>query len=406
MILILFLTVYIFLAGRLTFTFPIEAANYFSYQTDAFFHGRLDIVNPNWEHDLSKYNNKLYMYWGPTPILLIFPFILFWGINFSDVLYTAIIGAFAPLIFYLTLNQLNKLEFTNLSLTKKILLTLFMGFGTVYFSVAIRGGVWFTSQTINILFILLSIYFMLRNLNTDRTWNLLLSGIFFGLAFWGRNTFILYFPLLVTLLVIKKNKHHFSIKSLRNDLLAFIFICILFTQFFGYYNYLRFNSFFETGVKYQEAADRYSQEEQTTGFFNVAYIPHNFYYNFINFPQLIQKFPFFDFDGEGNSFILMSPLFFTSLLILLRHYWRSKSLVYFNSILVLSFIGLTVFQLLFFGTGWFQFSARYMLDAIPFLLLILAEITEQIPTSIIGCLVLISIIFNTLGAFWLANITL
>ena len=154
--------VYILFAGRLSFSYPTHEANYLSHQAYSFLKGRIDLANPNWDHDLSFHNGKKYIYWGPSPVILIMPFIVLFGINFSDALYTAIISSLSPLIFYLITGELQKLKIINLSDFKRTLLALFFAFGTTHFILSINGGIWFTSQTISALYIFLAIFFLIR----------------------------------------------------------------------------------------------------------------------------------------------------------------------------------------------------------------------------------------------------
>ena len=74
--------------------------DYYTYLLDAFFHGRTNITPPPSQSDLSLFENKLYLYWGPAPVLLILPFYLISHLQASDILYTAIGGTINVALFY------------------------------------------------------------------------------------------------------------------------------------------------------------------------------------------------------------------------------------------------------------------------------------------------------------------
>ncbi len=399
LILIIVLSIYIFFSGRLNFIFPTHPANYFNHLTYSFLQGRFNLINTVWTSDLSPFNGKLYMYWGPTPILVIAPFVLLFGINFSDALYTTIIGSFSALFFYLLLNQLNKLKITNLSTLKKYLLCLFFAFGTVHFYLSVYGSIWFTSQIISTLYAIFALYVIFLYLNSKKTLYLLSSSFFLGLAIWGRSSFILYIPLFTALIFI-------SCQGLKNSLKIFLIrysylfiILSLFLIVAGIYNFQRFGSFLENGYSYHNYGAKFASNKSTHGFLNIAYIPHNFYYMFINTPKVLNKFPFFDFDREGNSFLTLSPLFFLVFMVINKKYWLNQKLL-INLSLIFCVLSIIFFQLLFWGTGWLQFGYRYSLDIIPLLIILLSQVISNVSLKILVILVSISILLNTLGTLW------
>lgn len=402
-ILTLVLMIYIIVAGRLKFYFPTEPANYLSQLSWSLLQGRLDLVYPNWDHDLSFYKDKVYIYWGPTPALLIIPLVLVFGLNVSDVFYTAFFSALAPLFIYLLLIKVEQLKLCRLSNFRRIILSFFFAFGTVYFSIAVRGGVWFTSQAFSTLYLLVSIYFLFSYCLNKKNSSSILSSLFLGLAIWGRPTLILYLPLFISLIYVYVVKQ-LRLKIFIRSLFLFISVLIILAFLAGLYNYLRFGSVIENGYQYMKEAPRFSQAQKEHGLFNIFYMRHNFYYNFLNPPTFSQSPPFISFDPEGNSFIFLSPLLLLTTLIFKKRYWKNQSLKIFNSFLLFCTVVITFLQLCFFGTGWFQFSARYLLDIIPLLTLLLAQIIESISKALLLSLVIASIIFNTAGALWLIGI--
>src|SRR5437660_8149227 len=80
--------IYFYCAAFITHNiFAPTNTDYYNYLLDSFFHGRTNITPPN-HFDLSLFENKWYMYWGPAPALLILPFYLVSHLQASDVFYT------------------------------------------------------------------------------------------------------------------------------------------------------------------------------------------------------------------------------------------------------------------------------------------------------------------------------
>jgi hypothetical protein len=396
--------VYVIFAGRLKFEFPLNPYNYYSHQVYSFLHGKLSLFSTSSTHDLSIYNGKKYMYWGPSPIFFISPFVILFGLNFSDALYTAIISSFAPVVLWLILKELDKVGLIRTSSLLRLLLCLFFSFGTVFFVLSVNGGVWFTSQAINTLYLLISLLFLFRFVNKYKSGhNLVLSSFFLGLAIWGRSSLILYLPLFLFNIYLTFKARKLQKSQLVKNICIFSAPLILFFMIFCTYNFLRFHNIFESGYSYHLIDPRFIKDRQKYGEINIHYIPRNFYYMFLNFPGQANKFPYFNFDQEGDSVLFTSPLFI--LLILgLKKYFRDFRKNLFQVSILLTTVAIIFSLLVFFGTGWIQFGYRYLLDAIPLMIILLADVIKKVSLFILISLVAFSIIVNILGVLWLFSL--
>lgn len=394
--------IYVYLAGRLTLDFPVTTANYFSLLAQSFLHGKLSFISmPRTDLDLTFYHNKVYMYWGPAPVLLILPFVLFLGVNISDAFYTAIIGAINPIILYLCLRELNNLRFVKISESIRLALCLFFALGTSHYYLSVMGQVWHTSQIASTFYLLTALLFVLKYLSNTRYKNLILSAFFLSLTVYSRFSTLFYLPFFLSIFLIKLSKKEFTGRTVYYHLISFLLIPILFFVVFSLYNYLRFNSFFENGYTYHNFyREAFLADYEKYGFFNLAYLPRNFYYMFLNFPSITSAFPFIRFDLMGNSLFFTSPLFVVLALIVKKRYWQTQTLALFNTAISLSVLSTLLFLLLFWGTGYTQFGSRYLLDIIPLLIFLVAQISINIPGSLFLTLISLSIIINTFGTFW------
>lgn len=393
------LFIYIFFAGRFNFNFRANQFNYFSHQAFSFLNFKLSLISTSQTADLSTYKGKKYLYWGPTPTLLIIPFVFLFGVNIPDTLYTAILGAFSPLLIYLILLQLRKLNFIKIDDLRIFLISIFFGFGTTHFYQSILGGVWQTSQVISNLYILIALLIFYRYFTTKKYSYLLISSFFCSLAIWGRQTYIFYIPLFIAQLylftkkdfqVFKKNIFYFFIP------LFFLIITSL------TFNFLRFDSFLENGYQYQESRPHFKEDFiKYGGTVNVSYISRNFYYMFFHLPTIKSNFPYFKFDEMGNSVLVTSPFLLLVIFALRKKYISNTKGKYF----VLPLVGCAFLIFLslwmFWGTGWIQFGYRYLLDAMPILAILISMTIKKVSLKIILPLLIISIVMNTLGTMWI-----
>ncbi len=398
------LFIYLFIAGRFNFEFPVTIYNYFSYLAEAFLNQSLSFVSaPPYLHDLTVVNGKIYMYWGPATVLPILPFVILFGKNISDVLYTAIIASFNPLILYLILGQLEKMGFIKSSNYQKIFLSLFFAFGTIHFYLSTNGTVWFTSQVISILFLLLAIYFIIMFVNCKSTTKLILSSLFFGFAVVSRTVHIFNIPIFLSFILISYLQIKNKIYLLRNLAIFALVLFFIFGLNF-YYNYLRFSSFLDDGHSRHNFALHFAADLEKFGTFNSNYISKNFYYMFTNIPPVSNEFPYFIFDKEGNSILFISPLFLLVITIIRKKYWQSIKYRLINGSIIISSLGVIALLLSYFSTGWIQFGYRYILDIIPGLMILLALILSDAPILLSAPLLIFSVIINLLGTLWFLHI--
>lgn len=385
--------VYLIFAGRFDFYYPTTKTNYFILLADAFLHGQtnLRIIPSGPLDDLTIFNNKAYLYWPPLPSILMIPLVLVLGISISDILILAIIASFVPLLMYFVLLELKKINYIKINNKSALLLSFFLAFGTCFFSIAILGTVWFTSQVVEILIFLLALLFIIRFSRTNKNSDFIIGNIAFAAIIWARIVLILSFPIFIYFLFKKKKVYLFS----------FILTLFISVVLIGFYNRVRFNSFSETGIRYNVMNLHFKNNFQKFGTFNIRYLPHNFFYTFLNPLALQPYFPYIDPNPEGNSIFFTSPLFFILLTPLFKKVKIKRKTSIFLRVLLGSVL-LTIFPVLLnFGSGWFQFGSRYLLEVVPLAIILLAIILPAVPKRLFFALLIISIIINSLGALWL-----
>ena len=85
----------IFLAMAMLREASLESSPYpfYNYLADAFLHSQFHLrILPPTIRDLIFINGKYYLYWPPFPAILMMPFVALFGVSFSDILFTVILG--------------------------------------------------------------------------------------------------------------------------------------------------------------------------------------------------------------------------------------------------------------------------------------------------------------------------
>jgi hypothetical protein len=158
------------------------------------------------------------------------------------------------------------------------------------------------------------------------------------------------------------------------------------------YNYLRFNSFFETGYHYQQLSYELA-ENFKFGMWNIIHFPANIYYFIFKGPEAVfvpgtkvLTYPYLKLDTWGMSIVYTSPIFLYIL-------FKRKAIDIVNYALLISSI-LLFFCLGYYGIGVRQFGYRYALDFYPFLYIALAYSFQNGMSNSAKILIVFSFIFN------------
>jgi hypothetical protein len=265
------------------------------------------------------------------------------------------------------------------------LLVLFFAFGTVYFTLAPRGRVWFTGQlvaTFCVLFIYIS---ALR----FRGWKaFLFAGLAVSATAMTRNSMI--FAAVWPAYYLIKEYWPLRWKRLAGYAVLGTAPVIAGVLLLGVYNLLRFGSFTDIGIDYHLMGQIFVNDYKQYGYFNIHYIPINIYYQYIFYPFPIRAETFM-----GGSLFLLSPLFFASFWAFSR---LSRDRIISNFILLLTIMLINVPILLLMGTGYIHFGPRYTLDFILPLLLLTAQGMPRWPRIVNILVVFLSIVQYTIGA--------
>lgn len=351
---------------------PIWALDYYNQLATSITHGRFDIVDPASTYDLSHYQGKWYLPWGILPALLLIPVQSIMH-RYVPTIYLSLLSASMNVVLiWFLLRRLEREFFPSFTLGNRIVVMLFLAFGTTHFYVGTLGSVWHVNQMVSSAISTLSIYIILKKHRSPMDY--LAAVILSGIQLLGRPTNVLFVLIPLTLYIF--DTYH-ALKSgrlnnsIRESLVIFGIPLGLAMILFFSYNYVRFQNPFEYGYSFIVEAPYLSAIREKNGVFSLANASINAWHMLFEIPQLF-LFPriHLAFNLIGNSiFFLSPPLLFA---FLASPFTGKKKLTFdpYKTSLWVTTVGIVIPILLCYSSGWMQFGYRYSLDfLLPMILL-------------------------------------
>lgn len=325
--------VWLFSAGRMNLLAPqLETTTHYSQLADAFLHGQvylleepsqeiLAITNPydpqqregvSHPLDVSLYNGHYYLYWGPVPALLLMPWQAVGLPPISDsmlvFLFVSGLLGFSTLL----LLRIRKNFFPSIGAGGTAAAVLAAAFAAPV-SILLRRPYIYEASTAGAQFFLIGglVWFLIyfEKKQTARAY-LVLSGIFWSLAVGCRATSaaaVILWTLLGVLRILRKN----GVWRSRASLLALGLPLAGGAGGMLAYNWMRFDSIFETGFHYQLTV--VDTVTFSSNVYSLRYLIPNIYNYFLRLPQFSAQFPFLHADwileGDWPFFIHLPPFY-------------------------------------------------------------------------------------------------
>lgn len=332
--------------------------------------------------DAVSYGGHYFWALGPLPAVILMPLVLFasWlnvGVPMGGV--HLLVGA---AVFGLVYILSRTFRFSS---TDSLFFSFAFCFASPLFGILAISWSWFFAQLITVALVIIS---LIEWRGRKRFWFI---GLLFAAIVATRFTVgvgIVFFLFSIV----------FSSTSVRKKMVQLTQLClpvVSIVLLLGVYNFVRFDSPFETGYSWQSQIPAAAQAREY-GVFSIRHLPGNAYYLFLNAPDPVFRdavshvltFPFLKPDPWGISILITSPY----LLYLFLTKPKDKESWF---ILVTSF-AILLPLLLFYGSGFFQIGSRYSLDFFPFLFfLILHQYSKKHTTLSFG----LKTIFIA-SAFW------
>jgi hypothetical protein len=346
---------------------------------DAFLHGRLDIDSPL--YDTATYHGKTFVPFPPFPAVVLLPQVALLGrASTSGILAGIALTVLSLLVFVQILLLLNIRKPDIAWVTAAFLL------GTGYWVALILGyTVYYFAHLVAVCCLFLSIWVSMRYGNG------FLGGLFLGFAFLSRQFTILAGVWILVLLWSNSRNQALRDKLVRSATFAMgLGICVL---IYLAYNWARFGNALETGYSMIEKTGFLQARVDKYGLFNIAYLPFNFAYMFVQGPSIQFGGPRnlvpVGMDPFGTSLTFASPFVLVALGARGGKSWLIGAW---------ASIGLIVAGiLLYYNNGWVQWNAqRYSLDFLPILIVLTALGMQQHRSWVWKLAVLFSVALNML----------
>lgn len=383
---------YLIITSTVGSPWRVTAHAYYTYLADAMLHGQLHLrALPQSTLDLSLFQGRYYLYWGPLPALIMMPFVAVFGLATSDVLQSIVLGAVNSALFALLLRKLDQTAFIPLSPTRRAALVLFFTLGTPHTTLPAVGRVWFTGQITAMTCILLA-YLAAFSFTGKRAF--FWTGCAVAALIMTRMSAVIVALFLVWYLLHRE--WPIGWRRLAGYCLLGVLPVLGAGLLLMIYNALRFGNPLDVGVTYHAMYEGYYATYQQYGLMSLHYLPMNFYFTYL-------FYPFIDLIREGRllihggSLFLLSPLFFAAFYTLWQD--RTRTAVW---VLWITFLLGNIPILLLMGPT-IQFGSRYSLDFLLPLLLLTVMGMRRWPGWLVGLLVVISAVHYIIGALMILH---
>lgn len=366
----------------------LSIAPYFVSLADAFLDGNLCLENPSSTYDLIFMDGKWYVAQQPLPAILMMPLVAGRG-SFSDVTFGVLVGTINVGLCYLVLSQ-----YANwLNLAKRLLLTAFFAFGTAHLYLSVLGTVWFLGQIAATLFVWLFVWAVIKE-------RYVLAGAVLGAVLLSRPSIVPAGLVMVAGWWWLDGK--LQLERVVRSLLRFAPLFLVAGLLLAGYNMARFDSPLDFGYDHLNDAENIRERRLEYGQFHPAFFPDNLYIATIKPLELKpacltdDDCGVFDADLEGAGLLWTSPA-----LLVLFAAWHSTQEEK-RRVIVLAVVPLVALlpSLFYHNNGSAQFGYRFALDAMPFLILLMAHGVRRTPIWLLAFLVSLSIGINIWGTLW------
>jgi hypothetical protein len=307
-----------------------------------------------------------YVSFPPFPAVVMLPQVALFGRGANDTLPTVLLAAAILPLAFLVLRRLAAAGLAPRTPGDQLWLVATLAFGTVFFSIACQGKVWFTAHVIGVA---LALVYTWASIEARHP---IVAGVALGLAAITRPPMAFMFPLIVLEAWRMAGglarwrqagpERAAMIRGLVRTGAKLAVPVIAIAAVAMVLNQLRFGSPTEFGHSYLDV--RQQAQIEKYGLFSYHYLSRNLAVAFTLLPELTDKSPGVVISGHGLAMWFTTP-------ILLALLWpRSPSAIHRALWLTVAVVAIPIFC--YQNSGWYQFGYRFSLDYMPFLVVLLA----------------------------------
>lgn len=331
--------------------------------------------------DRGKQTKHHFVSFPPAPAVLMVPMVAAVGYGTNDVIFTVAFAALNVPLMFLLLGRLREAGYSERTPRDDLWLTALFAFGTAHLWCAVLGRVWFTALIVGVTFHLLYLYWAV---DARRPF---LAGLALAVAFATRASLVFAAVFFYWQLLRPANGEQLEPRERWRRFVAFSAPCLVVGISLLVYNYARFESPTEFGHTY--LASGTLARIRDFGLFHWNFLDRNLHAALTLVPQISSEYPYVKLSKHGMSMFLSTP----ALILLFRPVRRhplARALAVTAAVVALP---IAFYQ----NTGWEQFSYRFALDFMPYLIACLALGGRTIDRWFKG-LILAGVLVNAVGA--------
>ena len=337
--------------GALTIVWFGHATPYNNYVwlADAFLHGHVDVLAPPYI-DALPLGGYRYIIEGPLPAILLLPFVAIRHLDTNQTILSWLLCAIATAAGWELARRLG------VPWRSRIVLTLFLLFGTDLFFCGVFGDVWFLAHVSAVCFTLLA---LVELVGRRRAW---LVTLWAACAFESRFSLVLAVPVYVYLLATDVTPQE------RRERLASVFaVGVIVAALWVLYNRARWGLWYDIGYTAWYHHDDAGQPVGSP--FQLKHLPMQLFAFFVMPPIVLRTWPYLVPSDLGTALEFTSPglvlAFFARRPVkLVLALWAATILVAAPSFL-------------YYVIGFTQFGMRHALDFEPFLFTLMCLASVQ-----------------------------
>ena len=344
-----------FVVSAFSGKWPWSPNSYNSYllQTLSWLEGRLDLgQNYEWL-ELAIFEDKFFVSFPPFPSYVYLPFAIIFGEHTPEgwiAFFVMLLGAFYAL----------RIAWHYIGTgAKAVFWSSFLYVGTNVLYVTLDAGVWFIAQSMALTLSLMAIFYAVKG---KGGWSL----FFWGCSVGCRPLQVLYAPILLYILYrgLKKEHPDYNLLTIiKKRFYWAIPVCIVACSYM-ILNYARFGNIAEFGHNYLPC---YTRDE--TRQFNMEYIKNNLP-SLFRLPEKTDNGTLHFSIFNGNCIFLVSPLFVSYFIYLIRKFIRRQKIDRFLLIGIPAIVCIHILGLCAHDTmGGFHFGHRYINDTLAYMYL-------------------------------------
>mgnify|MGYP006280525377 CR=1 FL=1 len=321
--------------------------------------GKVYVINSS---QIVERNRRYFVSFPPMPAVVMMPLTWVYGYKVNDVQFTLFFAALNVLLMFLVLRRLSKGGRSGRGRRENLWLTALFALGTAHLWCSVLGQVWFTALVMGVTFTLLYIYFAIDARHP------FLAGLALAAGFATRTPLVFASIFFFAFVFFpggewRKDDWGEAVKKLT----LFCLPCLLIGCTLLWMNHLRFGSLTEFGHRYLAGGSL--ARIKNYGLFNFHFLSKNLSAMLTLIPRLQPDAPYIISSKHGMSIFLTTPALFY---LFLPEDRESDVDKFWWRLLWVTVAVVAVPALFYQNTGYEQFGYRFIMDYLPFLIILLA----------------------------------